>query len=332
MRRRDFLAVAGAVGAAAVFPPIALAQQAAKVRRVVFLWNYAADDPAVPSRMQWYEEALREKGWIKDTNIRLDYRFDAGNAQKFETYAAEMTAAPPDVILVNNAAAMLLGGRYTKTIPIIQSAGSDPVVLGLATNLAHPDGNVTGFPSFVYSLGGKWLDLLADLAPSVKHVGYLYNPSDPPIFQGYLAAMQTAAQPRGVDVTPFPVNSDADIEAAIATVAGRGNAGLIFQPDNFLGIHRAQAIVSATNHRLPSVSAYDPFVVEGGLASYAADAENQSRLSAGYIDAVLRGTKVSELPIQPPNILDLVINLNAAKAIGLTVPASVLFRAVRVIE
>jgi putative ABC transport system substrate-binding protein len=320
------------VGGAAAFPRDALAQQVPKVPRVVLLWNYAADDPNVASRVRWNEEALREKGWVAGANIRLDYRFEAGNAQRFAAYAAEMTAEPPDVIVVNNATAMVLAARYTRTIPIIQSAGSDPIARGLATNLGRPDGNVTGFPSFAYSLGGKWLELLADLAPATRHLGYVYTQQDPPIFQAYLTDMQAAAMPRGIDVTPFAVTSDAEIEAAVAAIAARGNAGIVFQPDNFLAIHRAQCITSTTSHRVPSVTAYDPFVDDGGLASYAANPEVQTRLAAGYADAVLRGARVSELPIQPPSVLDLAINMKTAAAIGLAVPPSILLRAARVVQ
>jgi putative ABC transport system substrate-binding protein len=334
MNRRDFLALVGA--ATLSLPrvvPGALAQQAPGDKRVLFLWNVPADDPTAVPRMRVFQMALEQAGWTAGSNFRLDVRYDAGNPQTAAAYADEIPKMPPDVIVAVSFPVTAFVAATTSTVPIVQIGGTDPVAQGLVASLAHPDGNITGFPGFVSTLGEKWFELLLDIAPATKTVGYLYYPAvTPPIYHGYLDSIQAAARVRGVTVAEYAVTTDAEIDAAMADLAMRDEPALLVQPDNFMAAHRAEVIVSVTRARLPNVNGYEPFANEGGMASYAANTANLYVRAAGYTDALLRGETVANLPIQPPAVLDLVINTKAARAMGISIPPGVLLRAARTID
>jgi putative ABC transport system substrate-binding protein len=332
MRRRDFLALGGAT-AVAVWPPRAPAQQASRLKRLLFLWNVPEDDVTAAPRMQLFVDELARSGWSNGGNLRIDVRFDAGNTARGPGYAAEIRDMPPDVIVAVSFPVTAFVAATTKSVPIIQIGGSDPVSQGLVSSLARPDRNITGFPGFVSTLGEKWFEVLVDIVPATKTVGYLYFPDvDPPIHPGYLESIRSAAKARAIAVVEYPVSSDAEIAAATKDLALRAGPALLVQPDNFMLAHRMEVIAAVTRERLPNVTGYEPFVLEGGMASYAANVADLYTRAAGYADALLRGATVDSLPVQPPAVLDLVINVKAAKAMGLSIPPGVLLRAARTIE
>ncbi len=330
MKRRDFLALAGAAGAAAGLPWAALAQ--AKVARVAAFWNFADEkDPAFARGRGWIESTLQASGWTNGSNLRIDHWLAAANPTRFDAHAAEMRAAPPDAIVVNDAVIMGLAARYTSTIPIIGCGGTDPVALGLVANASQPEGNITAFPALAFSHAGKCLEVLLDLAPATRQVGYVHGPQDARIVAGYLAEMRAAAKAFGVEVTDFPIRTIGDLSGTVAEVAKRDRPALVFEADETLANNIPQYVEAATRSRLPAVAGLEAFANSGGLASHFAAPEGFHRGTAIYVSAILRGAKISQLPILPPDIPDLVLNVRAAVAIGLNIPTTVLYRASRVI-
>ena len=327
--RRKFITLAG--GAAAAWPLAARAQQPERMRRVGVLNTLAADDGMGQARNGAFLQGLQQAGWTIGRNVQVETRWATGDADRLRTYAAELVVLRPDVILVtgNSGTAPLL--QATRTVPIVFVIVPDPVGAGFVDSLARPGGNATGFTSFEYGLSAKWLELLKETAPGVKRVGVL---RDPALAAGpaQFAAIQSVAPTLGVELNPVNVRDVAEIERAIGAFARAANGGLIVTGSALVAVHRHQIIALAARHKLPAVYVERSFVADGGLISYGPDFLDQYRRAAGYVDRILKGEKPADLPVQAPTKYELVINLKTAKALGLTVPDSLLARADEVIE
>ena len=330
IERRKFIAALG--GSAFAWPLAARAQQADRVRRVGVLMNLAADDPEGQARIAAFLQGLQELGWTEGRNVRIDYRWHADDADRYRTYAAELVALAPDVILASSSASTAALQQATRTVPIVFAIVVDPVGAGYVASLARPGGNVTGFTLFEYSLSGKWLELLKEIAPNLMRIAIL---RDPAIASGIgqFAVIQAMAPPSfGVELSPIDVRDAGEIERGVAAFARRSNGGLIVTASTGAVAHRELIIMLAARHRLPAVYFFRYYVTSGGLISYGPDPTDQFRRAAGYVDRILKGEKAADLPVQAPTKYELAINLKAAKAIGLTVPPSLLARADDVIE
>jgi putative ABC transport system substrate-binding protein len=330
MRRREFLGVLGS--AAAAWPVVARAQQIERVRRVGILnGGEALDSPDVQARIGAFVQEMQQLGWIDGRNLRIDRRAGLGNPDNVRKYAAELVALAPDVILVNGAATMEPMLQATRTVPIVFTAVADPVGAGFVESLARPGGNVTGFLQFEYSLAGKWLEMLKQIAPGMTRAAVL---RDPAISSGpaQFAAIQSAAPSVGVEVSTINLRDAGEIERGIAAFARAGNGGLILTSSGLSVVHRERIIALAARHKLPAVYYRRYFVATGGLISYGYDIVDMHRRAAVYVDRILRGEKPADLPVQAPTKYELVINLKTAKALGITVPPTLLARADEVIE
>jgi putative ABC transport system substrate-binding protein len=326
MRRREFITLFG--GAAATWP---LAQQTERMRRIGVLMNVAADDPEAQARNVAFLQGLHELGWTDGRDVRIDYRWAAGDADRLRRYAAELVALAPDVVLASGTSTVGPLQRASGTVPIVFAGVADPVGAGFVNSMARPGGNATGFISFEYVLSGKWLELLKQIAPGVTRVAVL---RDPEISggTGQFGAIQSVAPSFGVELSPINVRDAGEIERAIAAFARSSNGGLILTASGLAMVHRDLIIALAARHKLPTIYYYRIFVSAGGLVSYGPDPHNQYRLAASYVDRILKGEKPADLPVQAPTKLELAINLKTAKALGLTVPPTLLARADEVIE
>jgi putative ABC transport system substrate-binding protein len=329
MKRRAFIMILG--GAAAAWPLAARAQQPDRKRRIGVLMPLAANDTEGQVRNAAFLQGLQELGWTVGRNLRLDYRWAAGDADRLRTYAAELVALAPDVILASGTSTVGPLLRATRTVPIVFAGVADPVGAGYVGSLARPDGNATGFTTFEYSLGGKWLEVLKEIAPGVKRAAVLRD-SALAAGSGQLGAIQAVAPSVGVEVSPVDVRDAGEIERAVVAFARFPNGGLIVPASGLVIVHRDLIIMLAARHKLPAVYYYSFFVTAGGLVSYGPDPHDQYRRAAGYVDRVLKGEKPTDLPVQAPTKYELVLNLKTAKALGLQLPASVLARADEVIE
>jgi putative ABC transport system substrate-binding protein len=331
VRRREFVLLGGA--AAAAWPLAARAQQTpAKVRRIGVLMSQSADDPDALAWISAFAQGLQERGWSVGGNVRIDYRWGAGDLDRFRKYAAELVALAPDVILATAASIVGALQQASRTVPIVFVTTIDPVGSGLVESLARPSGNATGFTSYEFSMSGKWLELLKEIAPRVSRVAVIRDPAVP-AGSGGLAAIQTVAPPLGVELTPVGVRSGDEIERSIAAFARSPNGGVIVVgPTSSVQPHRNLIIALTARHRLPAVYGSPVWSKGGGLISYGADALDQYRRAAGYVDRVLKGEKPADLPVQAPTKYELVINLKTAKALGITVPPTLIARANEVIE
>ncbi len=329
MRRREFIRLLG--GTVATWPPGARAQQPEQMRRIGVLMNRAADDPDGQARLATFKQALKQLGWNDGGNVRIDTRWGEDNVDRQGRAAAELMTLAPDVILASGTLSVVPLQRINRTLPIVFVAVVDPVGGGIVDSLARPGGNATGFLSFEYSLGGKWLDLLKQIAPSVTRVAVLRDP-DIPSGIAMFGVIQSAAQLRGVEVSPVLMRDGGGIERAVAAFAGSGNGGLIVTPGASASVHRDLIIGLAARHRLPAVYPYRYMAAGGGLMSYAPDQVDEFKRAAGYVDRILKGEKPTDLPVQAPTKYELVINLKTAKALGLTIPPSLLGSADEVIE
>jgi putative ABC transport system substrate-binding protein len=328
MKRREFIV---ALGGAAAWPLVARAQQAERMRRIGVLTTLAADDAEAMARVGAFLQALQQLGWTDNRNVHIDYRWGAGEPERIRRNAAEMAALAPDVILANGTAGVGPLLQATRTVPIVFVQVSDPVGAGYVASLARPGGNATGFTLFEYGMGGKWLELLKQVAPSVTRAVVLRDPTQPTGI-AQLAAMHSVAPSLGVEVSPVGLRDPDEIERGVAAFARGPNGGLIVTAGALSLVHRDPIIALAARHRLPAVYPYRIFVAGGGLMSYGTDATDSYRRAAGYVDRILKGEKAADLPVQQPTKFDLAINLKTAKALGLDVPPSVLARADEVIE
>jgi putative tryptophan/tyrosine transport system substrate-binding protein len=329
VRRREFIALVG--GAAAAWPLVARAQHPAEgMRRIGVLMVIAQSDPEAQPRVEAFEQGLRELGWISGHNIQIDYRWGAGDADRIRAHAAELVQLTPDAIFAVSTAAVAPLRQATRTVPIVFAMVADPVGQGFVESLARPGGNATGFTLFEFSIAGKWLGLLKDVAPRATRVALLFNPETAPYAGMFLNSLEAVAPTFGVEPIAAPARNAADIQHAIETLASHGL--LMVLPDVFNTEHRDLIIATAARHNSPAVYPYRYFAVSGGLMSYGIEPLDTHRRAASYVDRILRGAKPADLPVQQPAKFELVVNLKTAKALGLDVPPSLLARADEVIE
>jgi putative tryptophan/tyrosine transport system substrate-binding protein len=328
MRRREFITL---LGGAAAWPLAARAQQGDRMRRIGVLQGVAADDPEALMRMTALRQGLEHLGWADGRNLTIDYRWAGGDRDLIRKYAAELVALNPDVILATGSGTVGPLQLATRTVPIVFAGVIDPVAGGFIANLARPGGNATGFTAFEYGLAGKWPELLKQIAPFVTRAAVLRDPTQ---FAGggQLGAIQAVAPFFSMEVIPVDVRDAGEIERSIAAFARGSNGGLIVLTSFLANINRDTIIALAVRHRLPAVYPERTFVAAGGLVSYGPDPVDPYRRMAGYIDRILKGEKPADLPVQAPTKYELVLNLKTAKAMGLTVPTSLLTRADEVIE
>jgi putative ABC transport system substrate-binding protein len=330
MRRREFITLIG--GAATAWPLTARGQQSSRLRRVGVLMTFAADDPDGQANFAALAQGLQEFGWTVGRNLRLDYRWGANDLDRFRTYAAELITLSPDVVVATAGSVVTAFQQASRTVPIVFVTTIDPVGGGWVESLARPGGNVTGFSSYEFSIGAKWLELLKDIAPDLKRVAVIRDASVPAGSGGF-AAIQTGAASFNIELTPVGVRDADEIERGISRFATGPNGGLVVVgPPSSLVIHRDLIITLAARHKLPAVYPNRLFITHGGLMSYGADSIDQYHRGASYIDRILKGEKPADLPVQAPVKYQLVINLKTANTLGLTVPPTVLARADEVIE
>jgi putative ABC transport system substrate-binding protein len=327
MRRREFFSVLG--GAAVAWPVVARAQQGERKRRIGVLTNQAAEDPEGQARLAAFLQGLQEHGWAVGRNLQIDYRWAAGGAEQARKNAADLVALAPDVILATGGFGVAPLQQATRTVPVVFASVLDPVGAGFVASLARPGGNATGFINFEYGMGGKWLELLKQVAPRLTRMAVLRDPAVGSGI-GQLGSIQTAAPQFGVDVRPIDVRNVTEIERALKEFAREPNGGMIVTAGALVTVHRDQIARLAADLRLPAVYPYRFY--KDGLMSYGPDTINMFRQAAGYVDRILKGEKPADLPVQTPTKFELVINLKTAKALGLTVPSSLLASADEVIE
>jgi putative ABC transport system substrate-binding protein len=313
-----------------VWPFSARAQQSDRMRRIGFLIG-VADDANSRAMYEAFRQGLQQLGWIDGRNVRIDARFGAGDPVGIRKYAVELVAFSPDVILVTGGIATQLLLQETRTVPIVFTIVPDPVGSGFVNSLSQPGGNATGFMQFEYSLSGKWLELLKQMAPNVTRAAILWDPTIPAGI-GQFAVIQSVAPSLGVDVSQISLSNTSEVERAIAAFASQPNGGLIVTASALTATHRELINSLAAKHKLPAVASNRIYVTGGGLISYGVDFADQHRRAAAYVDRILKGEKPANLPVQAPTKYELVINLKTAKALGINVPASLLSRADEVIE
>jgi putative ABC transport system substrate-binding protein len=330
VRRREFITLIG--GATAAWPLAARAQQSNQTRRIGVLMNRAENNPEGQARLTAFRQALRKLGWIDANNVRIDNRWGEDDIDRERTSAAELVALAPDVILASGTLSVAALLRLNRTLPIVFVGVTDPLGAGFVDSLARPGGFVTGFMIYEYSFGGKRLELLKQIAPSVTRVAVLRDPSNP-AGSAEFATMQIAAQLLKMEVSPLDSRrDDVEIERAIAAFARLPNGGLILVPNASVSVRRDLIVRLAAQHRLPAIYPFRYMVTGGGLISYGPDVVDQCRQAATYVDRILKGEKPADLPVQAPTRYEIVVNVKTAKALGLDVPATVLVRADEVIE
>ena len=331
MERRAFIGTL--TGGLLAAPLIAEAQQAERQRRVGVLMGYAESDPDAQANVVAFREALQKLGWAEGRNVQIDVRWPIpADLESMQRFAKELVALQPDIILshITPTTAALL--QQTRTIPVVFATVSDPVGSGFVTSFQRPGGNVTGFTSIEPTMAGKWLQLLKEVAPRVARAAFLFNQATAPYSKYFLTPLNVAAASLGVKVLATPVGDTAALQSVVAGEAREPNGGLIVCPDSFMDVHRTEITSLAARHRLPAVYPFHQFSEIGGLLSYGNDQIDNYRRAAVYVDRILRGAKPSGLPVQAPVKFELVINAKTAKALGLTIPPSLLARADQVIE
>jgi ABC-type uncharacterized transport system substrate-binding protein len=326
MRRRDFIALL----LSAIGPLPAQSQQPVRERRLGVLYSLTEDDPESVARRAAFERELRRLGWTQGSNLRIEYRWSGNDPELIRKYADELVALRPDVILVSGSVVVGPMVRATRDIPIIFLQVIDPVGSGLIESMAQPGGNVTGFTQFEYSLAGKWLGLLKEIAPNVSRVAVLRDATRGPGI-GQFAVIQAVAPPYRVELRPINAGDAVEMERGIAAVGRFPNTGLVVTVGG-TAVRRDVIIAAAAKHRLPAVYPYRYFAVDGGLVSYGPSTIEPYLRAAGCVDRILKGEMPANLPVQAPTRYDLVINLKNARALGLTIPPSVLTRADETID
>jgi putative tryptophan/tyrosine transport system substrate-binding protein len=330
MRRRKFITL---IGSAATWPLAARAQQGERMRRVGVLISAAATEVEFLGYLAAFVQELRRLGWSEGQNLQIHVRWNAGDAALSRTYAAQLIGLMPDVIVTSSTVNLATVQQATNTIPIVFVSVADPVTQGFVSNMRQPGGNVTGFSLFEFSLGGKWLNLLKEIAPGLKRVAVMFNPGTAPYFKFFVPVFDAAAPPLDVQVIRVPVLTDSDIEPALTEFAREPNGGLMLLGDSFPRLHHKEIADLAGRYRLPSIAPGD-FASVGGLMDYGPniDLARHYAQAATYVDRILKGAKPGDLPVQAPTKYKLVINLKTAKALGIDVPARLLASADEVIE
>jgi putative tryptophan/tyrosine transport system substrate-binding protein len=327
MKRRAFISGLGA----ATLPFAARAQQPERIRRIGMLIASEENEPLVRPRVAAFRQGLNDLGWMEGRNLHIDFRWTGNDPERTRRHALELVALMPDVILAHSPPATLALSKATQSVPIVFVQIADPVGAGLVANLAHPGANVTGFATFEFAMGTKWLDLLKGIAPNLARVAVMQYAKSP-TWSGQLQVVEAAAPSLGIQVVPAGVESAADIERSIAEIGREANSGLVVLPDGLMLIHRKLIVSLAQRYRLPTIYPFRYFADDGGLLSYGIDIADVWRRAATYIDRILKGTPAGDLPVQQPTKFELVINLKTAKVFGLEIPATLLARADEVIE
>jgi putative ABC transport system substrate-binding protein len=331
MRRREFIV---GLGSAAAWPLAARAQQGDRVRRIGVLMSYDENDPEAKDRVSAFTQALARLGWTVGGNVQMDLRGAGGDANWMRALAQELVGLHPDVIATNGTSATVALQGETRTIPIVFANVTDPVAQRIVARLDRPSGNITGFADIEGALGGKWVELLSEIAPGLKRAAIMFNPDTSPIsyMSTLMPSFETAARSLKVALITAPVRSDVEIETAITALGREPGGGLVVTGGAFTAVHRAPIILAAARNNVPAVYVASFNVRDGGLLSYGPDRVDAWRRAATYVDRILRGAKPAELPVQLPTKFEMAVNLKTAKALGLTVPQSILLRADEVIE
>ena len=328
MGRRELLAALG--GAATAWPLAAHAQQPERMRRIGVLMGVADDDTGGQTRVKALQQGLHELGWIEGRNVRIDYRWTGGDAARVQTYVAELVKLSPDVIVAHTVPVIAAMRQASSSIPIVFAAVIDPVAHGFVDNLARPGGNLTGTTNIEFSLVGKMLEMLKEVAPGIARAAVIFATN--PQYLVYLHSFGTVPPTLAVEVSAAAVRDTGEVEAVMSELGRKPGSGLVVPPDAFTVIHHAMIIELAARHRLPAVYAYRSFVAEGGLMSYGPDVYDIFRRTASYVDRILKGAKPADLPVEAPVKFEFVINLKTAKALGLQIPDKLLALADGVIE
>jgi putative tryptophan/tyrosine transport system substrate-binding protein len=329
MRRREFIA---GLGGAAAWPLAARAQQADRVRRIGVLMSFDENDHEGKLRYSAFMQTLAGLGWTDGRNVRMDLHWAGGdNTDGVRALARQLVSLQPGVILTDATPATVALQRETRTIPIVFARVADPLASGIVARLDRPSGNITGFVTFEASLGGKWLELLARIAPGLKRAAIMFNPDTAPV-STFMSSLETTARSLMVVPITVPVHGDAEIETAVSALGRELGGGLVVMPDAFTLAHRVAIILAAAKNSVPAIYPQSESARDGGLFSYGPDLVDSFRRAATYVDRILRGAKPSDLPVQLPTKLEMVVNLKTAKALGLTIPETLLATADQVIE
>jgi putative tryptophan/tyrosine transport system substrate-binding protein len=328
MRRRDFITLIGGAAAATTSPLAALTQE--RVRLIGVLMGPDARDQPAQARIAAFRSALQELGWSENHNVRFEIRWAGGDVERTRAFAAELPAMAPDVILASGTTSITMLKQATSSVPLVFVIVNDPVAQGFVTSIAHPGGNITGFSYIDYSVIGKALQLLKQVAPNVSRVGFMFNPDAYPYYETYLTSLGDERQ--GFDLVPLRVHSDDEIKQAFATLAATPGAGIMAPPEPFTSSRRKLIVNLAAQYRLPGSYGLRDYVTDGGMMCYAPDQTDIFRRSATYVDRVLKGAKPADLPVQAPTRFELTINLKVVKALNLSIPSGILAIADEVIE
>ena len=332
MRRREFITTLGSAVVTTAWPLAARAQQPDQMRRIGVLLAVAESDVDVSKGIGIFQQTLQELGWKVGHNTRIDYRWGNADPERIQTLAKELVDLNPGVLVGHSTPSAKGLLKYTRSIPIVFLTVTDPLGQGLVASLSRPDGNITGFSVFEFSLGSKWLETLKLIAPGLRRITSIFNPKTAPYYELYLKAISAAVPSLAVESIAVPVHSETDIENAIRKVGSETDSALFVLPDSHNVVYRKRIIELAAQYRLPTIYYFRYFVSDGGLISYGPDEMDLFRRTAGYVDRILRGTNPSDLPVQQPTKFELVINLKTAKAMGMQIPASLIARADEVIE
>ena len=330
MRRRAFIA---GLGGAAMWSLSTRAQQL-PLRRVGVLMNAPATDTGFQSYVAAFVQGLRQLGWTEGQNLRVDICWNAGDARLAQTYAAQLIALSPDVILAMSTVNLTAVQQATSIVPVVFVQVNDPVAQGFVASMRRPGGNITGFTAYEFSIGSKWLDLLKEVAPGLERAAVMFNPETAPYWKSFMTVIEAAASSLGVQAIAVPVGATADIEPALASFARQSNGGLIVMGDSFSVLRYSLIADLAAHFRLPSIGQQPNYAKNGGLLEYSHTTEfvGQFRQAATYVDRILKGEKPGDLPVQPPTKFELIVNMKTAKALGVTVPTSMQLLADEVIE
>src|SRR6516162_8053318 len=328
--RRDVMSLM--LGGAALWPLAARAQHGERVRRIVFFHSLAENDPEVQVRIAAFRQGLETLGWTENRNVQIEHRFSHGDLARIQAYTAEVVSSAPDLIVATSSPVLAALKQATHTIPIVFSVVNDPLGQGLVASLARPSGNITGFTFVEFTMIGKWMELLKEIAPGVRRMTLMFNPQTAPYYPVFLREFGMAPASLAVELSATPVHVEAEIKAAATATAREPGGGLIIAPDPFINTHRGLIMALAERHRIPAIYSFRQFVTEGALMSYGPDTADIVRRSASYVDRILKGAKPSELPVQAPVKFELAINLKTAKALGLDVPLQLQQLADEVIE
>jgi putative tryptophan/tyrosine transport system substrate-binding protein len=331
MKRREFITLAGGA-AAAGWPLAARAQRTGVTRKVGILLSGVESDPDSQVRIEAFRKGFADLGWRDGDNVHIEYRWSAGKSELIRQYAEELVALAPDVILANSTPVIAAFKNITSTVPVVFALAIDPAGLGHVKSLSRPGGNFTGFTFINPELIGKWTGLLREVMPDVTRAATLFNPGTTPFYPNWLRELEAGRQPGAAELVAMPVGTDGEMETAISAFAQKPGSCLMIGPDPFNVVRIKQIAQLVAQNRLPAISVYRPFAVEGGLMAYGPDTADIFRRSAGYVDRILRGASPAELPVQQPDKFEFTVNLKAARSLGLNVPATLLATADEVIE